>query len=122
MSIYVKIDNLKFKGSVCCYYKEYIDTNLHQATIFNENYMYYYKDKDTDFKLLGKFNGYSKVALGSINCDIDFDVFVFQTNTIFTDQINNIYCTGISHAEELDEKMIETNLTYNDRPVYYKTN
>lgn len=120
MSIYVKIDNLKYNDSDI-YYKQQIDINMHQATIFNNNYLYYYKEStNIDFKLLGKFNGYSKVSSGSRYHDIDFDVFEFEHDKIFTNKINNIYCQGIPHSE-LDAKMnkLSNNLTYNDFPIYY---
>lgn len=118
MSIYVKIDNLKYNDSEC-YYKEYINTNIHPATIFNENYIYYYKYD----KLLGKFKGYTKVSSGSINCDIDFEAYLFENETILLHNKADLYCKGISDVE-LDEKMIclDTGFTYNNCLIYYKTN
>jgi hypothetical protein len=120
MSIYVKIENLKYNYSDI-YYKQLINIDMHQATIFNNNYLYYYKEStNIDFKLLGKFICYSKVSSGSRYHDVDFDVFEFENDTIFTNKINNIYCKGIPHTE-LDTKMIKLShqLTYNDRPIYY---
>jgi hypothetical protein len=120
MSIYVKIDNLKYNNSDI-YYKQLIDTDMHPATIFNNNYLYYYKDPSTSFiKSLGKFKCYSKVSSGSRYHDIDFDVFEFEHDKIFTNKINNIYCKGIADTE-LDAKMnkLSNNLTYNNFPIYY---
>jgi hypothetical protein len=121
MSIYVKIENLKYNGSEC-YYKDSIDITMHQATIFNEHYIYYYKNLDTDFELLGKFKGYTKISSGSRHYDVDFEAYGFEHHDIITYKKANIFCTGIS-AAELDEKMIylDTNITYNNCPVYYKT-
>ena len=120
MSIYIKIDDLKYNDSDI-YYKQLINIQMHQATIFNNNYLYFYKKSNNiDFILLGKFKGSSKVSSGSRYHDIDFDVFEFENDKIFTNKINNIYCKGIPDTElDANMKPLPNNFTYIDKHIYY---
>lgn len=117
MSMYIKIDNLKF-NQLDCFYKRQIDTNMSQATIFNDNYIYYYKDSDSGFKRLGKFKGYTKVSSGSRDYGIDFEAYKFEDDIILMYNKENIYCTGISEEEFNDKMIYLTNLTYDNCPVF----
>lgn len=124
--IFVKIDNITHNGFEV-YYKKPINTNFHKATVFNDNYDYYYHfrsfDEDEEdytalYRPLGKFERMSKVNLGCPYGDIDYDVYVFEKDKIFCNKKDLIYCRGIADSDE-NMILIEDKL-YQDYPMYYK--
>jgi hypothetical protein len=121
--IFVKLDNITHNGFEV-YYKKPINTNFHKATVFNDNYNYYYKSSEEEqddlqlYRPLGKFDGMSKVNLGCPYSDIDYDVYGFEKDKIFCNKKDLIYCCGLPDSDE-NMILIEDTL-YQDYPLYYK--
>ena len=127
--IFVKIDNITQNGFEV-YYKKPINTYFHKATVFNDNYKYYYNFRTFDeedpqsedytnlYRPIGKFKGMSKVNLVCPYSDIDYDVYVFEKDKIFCNKKDLIYCCGIPDSDE-NMILIEDKL-YQDYPMYYK--
>jgi hypothetical protein len=116
--IYTKMDNMKYNGFEL-YYRTEINTNMHKAQFFNENYIYYYKYPNLEnTKLLGKFLGKSKINTGSYNNDYDYEVYTFEHNNVFLDKADYIYCYGISN--NMENMIPIEGLTFDNNQLYYK--
>jgi hypothetical protein len=121
---FIKIENLNYKGFEL-YYKKPVDVNLRKATIFNNDYNYYYHCGDEPLKLLGYFKGMSKVNLGCPFTDIDYDVYEFDKDKIFCTKKEFIYCSEIPYSKyDIDNNneffIVEEMLYLNLYPIYYK--
>jgi len=108
---------------------------------FNDNYIYYYKTKTSDIKLLGKFQKISKRSTNSYHYDVDYEVIEFDEDfvllnivdcitslsklTVYKDNIkeNELNVRNIIYYKEIDNltyKMILIDdMYYNDSQVYY---
>ena len=117
--VYTKIDHLKYKG-FDLYYRSEIDNKAHPATVFNDNYEYFYKSPYKDeIKPLGKFKGHSKRSSNLRYNDYDYNVYEFVNDYISCDEKKYIFCVCI---QESGENMIQLeNQKYIDvYEVYYK--
>jgi hypothetical protein len=118
--MFTKIENCKYKG-FDLYIKTIIQDNLQiefkKASIFNDLYLYFYKDKDsTIYKPLGKFQQLGKISLGLAYQDVEYEVYEFEKDKIFTNNINNIYYQFDNNI--INSMTLVPDLTYNDLPVY----
>jgi len=120
---FIKLVNMTYQGYEL-YYKKQVDVTLRKATIFNNDYNYYYKDGEEPLKLLGYFKGMGKVNLGCPFTDIDYDVYEFDNDKVFTTKKEFIYCSEIPYSKhdiDNDTLFIVKDLLYLDLyPVYYK--
>jgi len=120
---FIKIENLKYKGFEL-YYKKPVDVNLRKATIFNNDYNYYYKSGDEPIKLLGYFKGICKVNLGCPFSEYDYDVYNFDNDKIFYTKKEFIYCSEIPYSKHDNDNntffIIEEMFYLELYPVYYK--
>lgn len=119
--IFLKTDNMTYKGKTV-YYKKPINTYLHKAIDFIDNYEYYYTENETKTietsKYLGKFVEFSKFNCGNPFDDRDYKILVFEKDKVFDNKTEFIYCKGIPNN---DENMIKIeDILYNDFPIYYK--
>jgi hypothetical protein len=116
--VYMKINNLKYKG-FDLYYRTEINTTAEQATVFNDKYEYFYKSLYSDtIKELGKFKVMSKRSSNLRYNDYDYDVYEFTNDYISCDEKKNIYCRGI--AETGDNMVQLEDMLYLDlHPIYY---
>jgi hypothetical protein len=124
--VYKRVENIKYKG-FSVFYKEPINTEMHNVKEFSNKYQYFYKEKEEDYISLGKFLNYSRFNCGNPFDDRDYKTFVFEKNKqIFEDKIKNIYCCGIEESDEdmyLIEDMkytcIEVLKSESEYPMYY---
>lgn len=140
--IFIKINNIKYKG-FDIYYKKIVENyitdinnitdmnNIEKATIFNNNYIYYYKDNNisnVDFKKLGKFKCMNKMNSRLLYHDFDYDVYEFEEDNVFSNKIEFIYSVPISESSK-DMILIEDftftednteNNSLNKFEVYFK--
>jgi hypothetical protein len=117
--IYIKIDFITYKRKEV-FYKKPINTELHKATEYTNNYEYYVKETESDEnpKYLGKFIEFSMYRGSSYYDDCNYPIIVFEKGNVFENKKENIYCKGIPNScENLD--LIE-DMYYDDFPLYYK--
>ena len=124
-TIYVKVENIYYKEKEV-FYKQPINTELHKATEYNSNYLYYYKENDNDTdeisnKYLGKFKSFSKYRSDSYFDDTNYDVIEFEKDIIFENKKENIYCKGIPDSDDENMYIIIEGMTYDIYPLYYKS-
>lgn len=136
--IFVKIDNIKYKG-FDIYYKKLVEnntnnannmtdiTNIEKATIFNNNYIYYYKDtniSNTDFKKLGKFKCMNKMNSRLLYHDFDYDVYEFEEDKVFSNKVQFIYSIPILESDKnmilINDFIFTEDNTLNKFQIYYK--
>jgi len=117
---FIQIDHMEYNGSEI-YYKKPINSLIHKANIFNDKYIYYFKNEGSEeTKLVGKFIGPGKISSSSPYHDYDYDVYNFDMKQILCSKKQLIYCSGIPDSEE--NMVLITNLNYQGYEVYYKTN
>ena len=117
--IYTPVETIYYKGKEV-FYKQPINTELHKATKYTNNYEYYYKNTEIDEnpKYLGKFRSFGKYRSDSYFDDRDYTVIEFEKDIVFENKIDNIYCKGILDSDE-NMGIIE-DITYDIYPIYYK--
>ena len=101
------------------YYKKPINSSIHKANIFNDKYIYYLKNANSEeLKTLGKFIGIGKISSCSRYHDCDYDVYNFDNEQILFSKKHLIYCSGIPDSEE--NMVFIQNISYKGYEVYYK--
>lgn len=115
--IYLKTDNIRYKGKEV-YYRKPINTELHKATEYNENYEYYYKGVNEKLVVLGKFVTLRKYRSDSYFDDCDYPIIVFDTDFVYETKKENIYCKGIPDSDE--NRILIEDMEYEGFPVYYQ--
>ena len=115
---YIKINNIKYKG-YDVYYKKHIDNIMTKATVFNDNYNYFFKnDKSSIVKPLGK---YKRTKNSSSDCryyDIDYYIYEFENDEILSNNKDNIYSIELSIL--YDNMVLIDDLIYEEYSVYYR--
>jgi hypothetical protein len=115
---YIKINDMQYNGKDI-YYK--LIKEIKKASIFNEEYIYFYKENEQEMKPLGKYNCMGKISLGIYHNDIDYDVYEFEKESIFTNKSMFIYCQELSTDNDSDINFtLIPNFTYKQLPVYFK--
>jgi hypothetical protein len=116
---YIKINDIQYNGQDI-YFK--IKKEIKKASIFNDDYLYFYKEQEQEIKPLGKYIGMDKVSLGIYHHDVDYDVYNFDNgNSIFTNKSQFIYCQELSKDNDSDTNLtLIPDFTYKQWPVYYK--
>lgn len=110
MEYFYKIDNLLHHGFPV-YYLVTEDTKIRKATVFNDKYIYYYKNSNVidEYKLLGKFIGKG-----------NNEVYNFENEaSIYKSEL--IYCMLIPlrlPKENGRNLLLIQNFTYENYPVY----
>ena len=103
------------------YHREIIDTIMHEATIFNDKYIYYYKSDFTEKpKLLGKYKGKSIRSSNMRWDDYDYNVYEFINNINNTNEIEDVICTAYNYiyAVGIPESAENLNLNIIDEMFY----
>ena len=113
---YIKIDNIIYKEFELFYKKE-INNIMTKATIFNDNYKYFYKVSDL-VKPLGKFKNMSKKSSESRYYDFDIDIYQFENDYVYFNNKDNIYSIEIPIYYE--NMVLIEDMFYLEYPVYYK--
>ena len=84
------------------YYKSIKE--IKKASIFNDDYYYYYKEKENEeIKYLGKYIGMGKLNLGLYYNDVDYDIYKFENQNIFTNKLMFIYSQEISLSSTIPD-------------------
>jgi len=117
--IYLKTDTIRYQGKEV-YYRKPINTELHQATEYNDHYVYYYKQTVNNGPLvfLGKFVELRKYRSDSYFDDHDYPIIVFEKDFVYETKKENIYCKGIPDSDE--NMILIDNMNYEGFPVYYQ--
>ena len=116
-SIYVKIETMSYQGKEV-FYKKPINTELHAATEFSNNYEYYYKENEEEPKYLGKFEGNGMYGGNPYWDDYDYPIIKFENKNVFENKKIYIYCKGIPDSDE--NMVIMVDIEYDGFPVYYQ--
>jgi hypothetical protein len=117
--IYLKTDTIRYQEKEV-YYRKPINTELHQATEYNDHYEYYYKQTVGNGQLvpLGKYVGLRKYRSDTYFDDHDYPIIVFDKDFVYETKKQNIYCKGIPDSDE--NKILIDNMDYEGFPVYYQ--
>ena len=117
--IYLKTDTIRYQGKVV-YYRKPINTELHQATEYNDHYVYYYKQTVDNGQLvfLGNFVELRKYRSDSYFDDRDYPIIVFDKDFVYETKKDNIYCKGIPDSDE--NMILIDNMDFEGFPVYYQ--
>ena len=117
--IYIKIDTIRYQGKEV-YCRKPINTELHQATEYNDHYVYYYKQTVNNGPLvfLGNFVELRKYRSDSYFDDHDYPIIVFDKDFVYETKKENIYCKGIPDSDK--NMILIENMDYEGFPVYYQ--
>ena len=117
--VYIPIYNLRHNGKLL-YYQYPVDTTIHPATVFSDRYEYFYKAiDDENMKPLGSFRGFGKQSSGQPYYDVEYDVYVFDEDFVYSSHIQQLYCRGIPESP-VGLELVDT-ITYLEYPVYVST-
>jgi hypothetical protein len=115
---YIKINNIKHKGFEL-YYKKKIDNTMTKATIFDNNYKYFYKLPDSIVvRSLGYFKYIGKKSSESRYYDFDYDIYQFDEDFVLCSKKDNIFC--IEQPMHYENMVLMEDMFYFEYPVYYK--
>ena len=118
--IYKQVENITYKGYPV-YYRELANVTIHPAHKFNSQYVYYYiNPDDQNMKKLGSFQRIERRNSGLPYHDYDYDVYIFDNETIYTDKIKNLYCELIIEDIENENMQVVENMGYKDQSLFYK--
>jgi len=114
--IYIQIDNMSYQRKKV-FYKKPINTQLHKATEYTNNYEYYLKQTDENYKYLGKFIEFTMYHSSSYYDDNNYPIIAFEKENVFENKKENIYCKGIPNSENF---ILIEDMCYGEFPLYYQ--
>jgi hypothetical protein len=117
-AIYVKIENISYKGKEV-FYRKPINIEMHLVTEISKNYEYYYIEYTTkEPKYLGKFIEFGMYGGNPYWDNYDYPIIKFEKDNIFENKKQYIYGRGIP---DVDENMfIIEDMVHQGFPVYYE--